>query len=335
MTDVDGAMTRAISASLGARGISSPNPPVGAVILDADGAVAGIGHTSAPGGAHAEVNALSQAGARAAGGTAVVTLEPCNHTGRTGPCTEALIAAGVRAVAYAVTDPNPLATGGHRRLEDAGVLVQAGVRATEVSSGPLREWLFRQEHGRPMVTAKFAASVDGRIAAPDGTSQWITGDAARARVHSERAQLDAIIVGTGTVLADDPTLTARHPDGSLHRHQPLRVVVGLSEISPQARIFNDDARTLAVRERDPNRVLEALGDLTNVQIEGGSRLLGAFFAAGLVDRVQAYIAPLVIGGGAAAVVDDTVQTLTQGHRFSTHSAETLGDDILLTLTATR
>lgn len=335
MTDVDGAMGRAMSASLGARGISSPNPPVGAVILDADGAVAGIGHTSAPGGAHAEVNALAQAGSRAAGGTAVVTLEPCNHTGRTGPCTEALIAAGVRAVAYAVADPNPLATGGHRRLEDAGLLVQGGVRAAEVSSGPLREWLFRQEHGRPMVTAKFAASIDGRIAAPDGTSQWITGDAARGRVHAERAQLDAIIVGTGTVLADDPTLTARHPDGSLRRHQPLRVVVGLSEISPLARIFNADARTLQVHDRDPNRVLEALGDLTNVQIEGGSRLLGAFFAAGLVDRVQAYIAPLVIGGGAAAVVDETVQTLTQGHRFVTQSAETLGEDVLLTLTATR
>lgn len=335
MTDVDGAMGRAITASLGARGISSPNPPVGAVILDVDGAVAGIGHTSAPGGAHAEVNALAQAGSRAAGGTAVVTLEPCNHTGRTGPCTEALIAAGVREVAYAVADPNPLASGGHRRLEDAGVLVQGGVRAGEVSSGPLREWLFRQKHGRPMVTAKFAASIDGRIAAPDGTSQWITGDVARGRVHDERAQLDAIIVGTGTVLTDDPTLTARNPDGSLRRHQPMRVVVGLSEIPPQARIFNADARTLQVRDRDPNRVLAALGDLANVQIEGGSRLLGAFFAAGLVDRVQAYIAPLVIGGGASAVVDETVQTLTQGHRFVTQSAETLGDDVLLTLTATR
>lgn len=335
VTDVDGAMARALSASIGARGVSSPNPPVGAVILDADGAVVGIGHTSAPGGAHAEVNALAQAGSRAAGGTAVVTLEPCNHTGRTGPCSEALIAAGVRAVAYAVADPNPLATGGHRRLEEAGLLVQGGVGADEVRTGPLREWLFRQEHGRPMVTAKFAASVDGRIAAPDGTSQWITGDAARERVHSERAQLDAIIVGTGTVLADDPTLTARYPDGSLRRHQPLRVVVGLTDISPQARILNSDAGTLQVRDRDPNRVLQALGDATNVQIEGGARLLGAFFAAGLVDRVQAYIAPLVIGGGAAAVVDDTVQTLTQGHRFVTQSAETLGDDVLLTLTATR
>lgn len=328
-------MRKAIDASLDARGLSSPNPPVGAVILDADGMVAGVGHTSAPGGPHAEVAALADAGPRAAGGTAVVTLEPCNHTGRTGPCTQALIDAGVRSVVYAVSDPNPVASGGHGRLVEAGLTVRSGVGAEAVSTGPLSEWLFRVRHDRPMITAKFAASLDGRIAAPDGTSQWITGGRSRDRVHLERSRIDAIVVGTGTVLADNPTLTARHPDGSLRARQPLRVIAGRSELPTDSKIFNADARTVQIREHDPRLVIEALGDLLNVQIEGGSRLLGAFFAAGLIDRVHAYIAPLVIGGGAAAVVDDTVQTLTQGHRFTTQSVETLGDDVLLTLTANR
>jgi diaminohydroxyphosphoribosylaminopyrimidine deaminase / 5-amino-6-(5-phosphoribosylamino)uracil reductase len=328
------AMRRAITESYGGRGPSTPNPPVGAVILDTDGSVVGVGHTEPPGGAHAEVVALGQAGLRAAGGTAVVTLEPCNHTGRTGPCTEALIAAGVRAVVYAVADPNPLASGGHARLEEAGIAVQGGVGVDEVREGPLREWLFRQDRGRPMVTAKFAASIDGRIAAPDGTSQWITGSAARERVHDERAQIDAIVVGTGTVLSDNPSLTARYPDGSLREHQPLRVIVGRREIPADAKIFDSSARTEQFTEHDPARVIEKLGGLTNVQIEGGATLLGAFFAAGLVDRVQAYLAPLVIGGGAPAVVDPSVLTLAAARRFSTDSVETLGDDVLLTLTAT-
>jgi diaminohydroxyphosphoribosylaminopyrimidine deaminase/5-amino-6-(5-phosphoribosylamino)uracil reductase len=334
-TAIEAAMVRAITESIGARGLSTPNPPVGAVILDAGGNVVGVGHTRAPGGAHAEVIALAQAGDRAAGGTAVVTLEPCNHTGRTGPCSEALIAAGISVVHYAVADPNPVATGGHARLEAAGVEVHAGMCAAEVTAGPLREWLFRQRYGRPMVTAKFAASVDGRVAAPDGSSQWITGEAARERVHHERTQIDAIVVGTGTVLADNPTLTARYPDGSLREHQPLRVVVGVSDIPPDAHVFNNGARTIRIREHEPSAVVEALADLTNVQIEGGSRVLGAFFGAGLVDRVQAYLAPLVIGGGVAAITDDTVTTLSQARRFRTDMVETLGDDVLLTLTATR
>jgi diaminohydroxyphosphoribosylaminopyrimidine deaminase/5-amino-6-(5-phosphoribosylamino)uracil reductase len=186
-----------------------------------------------------------------------------------------------------------------------------------------------------MVTAKFAASVDGRVAAPDGSSQWITGPVARERVHDERAQIDAIIVGTGTVLADNPSLTARYPDGSLREHQPLRVVVGASDIPSDAHVLDDHAPTIRVRRHEPAAVIEALSDLSNVQIEGGSRLLGAFFASGLVDRVQAYLAPLVIGGGLAAITDDTVATLQQARRFTTDNVEMLGDDVLLTLTATR
>ncbi|MEE2035378.1 bifunctional diaminohydroxyphosphoribosylaminopyrimidine deaminase/5-amino-6-(5-phosphoribosylamino)uracil reductase RibD, partial [Rhodococcus chondri] len=209
------ALQFALDASEAVRGTTSPNPPVGAVILDTSGRIAGVGATAPPGGPHAEVRALAAAGERARGGTAVVTLEPCNHTGRTGPCTRALIDAGIATVYYAVPDPNPVAGGGSEALRAAGLTVHAGLGAEAVSHGPLRAWLHRQRTGRPHVTWKYAAGLDGRSAAVDGTSQWISGPESRARVHDHRSRLDAIIVGTGTVLADDPWLTARLPDGDL------------------------------------------------------------------------------------------------------------------------
>ena len=196
--DLDAAMQIALAAADSARGFTSPNPPVGAVILAADGTIAGVGMTQPPGGPHAEVVALDEAGDAARGGTAVVTLEPCNHQGRTGPCSQALIDAGVSAVVYAVGDPNPEASGGAATLMRAGISVTAGLRAPEVEAGPLRAWLHKQRTGRPHITWKYAASLDGRSAAEDGTSQWITGPQARARVHAQRAQIDAIVVGTGT-----------------------------------------------------------------------------------------------------------------------------------------
>lgn len=324
-------MRRALAESVGAQPLSTPNPPVGAVIVDAEGAVVGVGHTQEAGGPHAEIVALAEAGDRAAGGTAYVTLEPCNHTGRTGPCARALIDAGIAAVHYAVADPNPSAAGGAATLRAAGVEVTAGLGADEVEAGPLRAWLHRQRVGRPFVTAKFAATLDGRSAAPDGTSQWITGPQARAHVHAERTRLDAIIVGTGTVLADDPALTARRPDGSLHPHQPLRVVVGERDIPSTARVLDDSAPSLVLRTHDVSAVLAELGDRSNVQVEGGPRLLGAFAAAGVVDRVQAYLAPALLGGGTAALVDPAVRTLTEIHRFRRESVVELGEDLLLTL----
>jgi len=324
-------MRRALAESANAQPLSTPNPPVGAVIVDRSGAVAGIGHTREAGGPHAEVVALAAAGDRAAGGTAYVTLEPCNHTGRTGPCAQALIEAGIAAVHYAVADPNPSAAGGAATLRAAGVEVTAGLVADEVEIGPLRPWLHRQRVGRPFVTAKFAATLDGRSAAPDGTSQWITGPQAREYVHAERARLDAIVIGTGTVLADDPALTARRPDGSLYAHQPLRVVVGERDIPPTARVLDNSAPTLILRTRDLTAVLAELGDRSNVQVEGGPRMLGAFAAAGFVDRVQAYLAPALLGGGTAALVDPAVRTLTEIHRFRHESIVELGEDVLLTL----
>ncbi|WP_077041520.1 bifunctional diaminohydroxyphosphoribosylaminopyrimidine deaminase/5-amino-6-(5-phosphoribosylamino)uracil reductase RibD [Rhodococcus sp. MTM3W5.2] len=326
------ALRLAVDAAERVRGTTSPNPPVGAVILDESGAVVGVGATSPVGGPHAEVMALRAAGSRARGGTAVVTLEPCNHQGRTGPCALALIEAGVSRVLFAVDDPHPQAAGGAQTLRSAGVDVLSGFGARDVELGPLRAWLHRQRTGRSHVTWKFAASLDGRSAAADGTSQWITGPEARARVHRERAKLDAIVVGTGTVLADDPWLTARDPDGSLADHQPVRVVVGEREIPASARVLDGAAPTLVLRTRDPREVVEALADLPDVLLEGGPRLAGAFLEAGLVDRILAFLSPVLLGAGAAAVEDAGVTNIAQALRFHRESVETLGPDLLLSLT---
>ncbi|OBJ36877.1 riboflavin biosynthesis protein RibD [Mycolicibacterium mucogenicum] len=324
-------MRLAIGQADAVKGTTYPNPPVGAVILDRDGEVAGVGGTQPPGEAHAEVMALRRAGTRAAGGTAVVTLEPCNHQGRTGPCVDALLDAGVAAVVFAVADPNPVAAGGAQRLTDAGVTVSSGVLADEVSGGPLREWLHRQRTGRPHVTWKFAASLDGRSAAADGTSQWITGPAARTDVHRHRAAADAIVVGTGTVLADDPTLTARLADGTLAARQPLRVVVGEREISSESNVLNDDSRTMVIRTHDPLEVLQALSDRTDVILEGGPTLAGAFVRAGLVDRILAYLAPTLLGGPITAIDDAGVPTISQARRWRFDGVETVGADVRLSL----
>lgn len=324
-------MRLAIEASEAVKGTTYPNPPVGAVILDRDGDVAGVGATRPTGGEHAEVLALRAAGARAAGGTAVVTLEPCNHHGRTPPCVDALLAAGVTEVRYAASDPNPVAAGGADRLTAAGVRVQAGVLADEVTGGPLREWLHKQRTGRPHVTWKYAASVDGRSAAADGTSQWITGEESRADVHRRRSVVDAIVVGTGTVFADDPTLTARLPGGLLADHQPLRVVVGMREISSDARVLDDDARTMLIRTHDPEEVVRMLGDRTDVLLEGGPTLAGAFVRAGLVDRILAYVAPILLGGPWAAVDDVGVATIGGARRWRFDGTERFGADLRLSL----
>ncbi|MCV7040634.1 riboflavin biosynthesis protein RibD [Mycolicibacterium moriokaense] len=329
--NLEAAMRLAIEQSERVKGATYPNPPVGAVILDSDNEVAGVGATEPPGGAHAEVLALRRAGQRAVGGTAVVTLEPCNHHGRTPPCVDALVAAGISAVAYAVTDPNPVAAGGAARLVDLGLEVVGGVLRDEVSRGPLREWLHKQRTGLPHVTWKFATSVDGRSAAADGSSQWITSEASRADVHRRRAVADAVLVGTGTVFADDPLLTARLPDGSLAERQPLRVVVGEREINPEAKILNDDSRTMVIRTRDPHEVIKALSDRTDLLLEGGPTLAGAFLRAGAIDRILAYIGPILLGGPITAVDDVGVLSIAHAQRWRFDGVETIGPDVLLSL----
>ena len=320
------AMLRAIELSRAVLGTTSPNPPVGAVVLDREGEPVGEGATQPPGGPHAEVVALQQAGVRAYGGTLVCTLEPCRHVGRTGPCTSAIVDAGIARVVYAATDPHPEAAGGAEVLRAADVEVEQLDRRVD----PLEPWLHVQRTGRPYVTWKYAATLDGRSAAADGTSRWITGEAARADVHRLRAEADAVMVGVGTVLADDPQLTVRPDPG----HQPLRVVLDRQgRTPPGARVLDDEAESL-VLALEPAEALKALADrgVVNVLLEGGPTLAAAFLSAGLVERVVGYVAPVLLGAGPAAVGDLGVGTITDAVRLRLDEVVRLGDDVRLTFT---
>lgn len=324
--DVDAEwMRRALH--LGARGpAADPNPRVGAVILDRDGRLVGEGWHSGAGTPHAERVALVAAGVGARGGTAYVSLEPCNHTGRTGPCARALVEAGVARVVFAQSDPNPAAAGGAASLRGAGLEVRGGVLADQAEA--LNEaWSFAVRHGRPFVTWKFAATLDGRSAAADGTSRWITGSQARADVHSRRAMCDAILVGTGTVLADDPALTVRLPDGSLPVRQPLRVVMGLRPVPVAAQLAAPDVVRLPLR--DPLRALQLLAarEIRHVWLEGGPTLAAAFLTAGLVDEVVAYLAPALLGSGPPAVADLGIGSIGEIARLTLSEVTTIGGDV--------
>ena len=323
------AMRTAIAASEEVRGTTSPNPPVGCVVLDGAGNVAGVGATEPPGGPHAEVVAVRAAGDRAAGGTAVVTLEPCAHTGRTPPCTEVVRQAGITRVVYAVSDPNPAAAGGGEVLRAMGIEVHSGLLVDEVARGPLRAWLSYARTGRPHVTWKYAATLDGRSAAADGTIQRISSEHSRAEVHQLRARMDAIMVGTGTVLADNPHLTVRAPSGELAPRQPLRVVVGDRDLPSDSRVFDAAAETLRLPHTDPDTVLQALAarGVVDVLLEGGPSLAGAFLAAGRIDRVLAYLAPALLGSGAAALGDAGVASISQAWRLWIEETTMSGPDV--------
>ena len=329
------AMARALE--LATRGPVGANPQVGAVILSPDGEVLAEGWHRGAGTAHAEVDALSKLPAgRARGATAVVTLEPCNHTGRTGPCAVALLEAGIGRVVYALDDPNTVSSGGAERLRAAGVSVESGVDADRVRA-LLDGWLTVQRLGRPFVTVKWAQSLDGRAAAADGTSQWITGPAARADVHRRRAEADAIVVGTGTVLADDPALTARRPDCALYDSQPLPVVLGDRPVPEDAALRRHPRQLIQRPGHDLPAVLAELRTLgaQRVFVEGGPTVASAFLREGLADEVLAYVAPTLIGSGAdgadrPALGRLGVDTITQQRRLVVSSVETLGDDLLIT-----
>ncbi|HXD61912.1 MAG TPA: bifunctional diaminohydroxyphosphoribosylaminopyrimidine deaminase/5-amino-6-(5-phosphoribosylamino)uracil reductase RibD [Lacisediminihabitans sp.] len=327
---IESAMRYALS--LAARGpVYGVNPQVGCVILATDGTVLAEGWHRGAGTAHAEVDALSKLAPGAArGATAVVTLEPCNHTGRTGPCSEALIAAGVAEVAYAVSDPNPRASGGAERLRAAGVEVAGGVLAEEVSEA-MHPWLAATRLGRPYVTLKWASSLDGRVAASDGTSQWITGPEARRDVHARRAAADAIVVGTGTVIADDPSLTARDEAGELLPHQPIPVVIGERELPQNARLFDHPEPVVVTGSRDLRAVLERLfaRDIRHVFVEGGPTLASAFVTAELVDEYLVYLAPALLGGDRTAITDVGVATIADARRLTIQSLDRIGEDVLI------
>jgi diaminohydroxyphosphoribosylaminopyrimidine deaminase / 5-amino-6-(5-phosphoribosylamino)uracil reductase len=332
-------MRRALA--LGALGLgeTSPNPSVGAVILDPSGTPVGAGRTAPAGGPHAEVVALAEAGPRARGGTAVVTLEPCDHTGRTGPCTQALLAAGIARVVFGVADPNVLAAGGAGTLRAAGVAVDAGVLAPDAAH-QLRYWLTAVRRGRPYLIWKYAATLDGRSAAADGTSKWITSEQSRADVHRLRGTVDAIIAGAGTVRADDPALTVRVP--GLER-RPLRVVVDSSGGTPAGARVRDGAAptwvaTSAEVGSDPagrvdlGKLMAALyaRGVRGALLEGGPTLAGAFLAAGLVDEVVGYLAPTLLGAGPAALGPAGVTTLAGAYHLQLVDLTPLGPDLRIT-----
>ncbi len=325
------AMRRALVLAASPDAPLGPNPRVGCVLLDDAGAVLAEGHHRGAGTPHAEVDALADLAARgasAAGLTAVVTLEPCNHTGRTGPCAEALLSAGVRRVVHAQSDAGPVSTGGAARLRDAGVEVVGGVLVDEARAlNPV--WTFSVEHGRPFVTWKTAASLDGRSAAADGTSRWISNAASRRDVHVRRGRADVVLAGTGTVLTDDPRLTVRDEHGTdLPRaRQPLRAVMGLRDLPSDRRVLDDAAETVHLRTRDPH---QALADLHvrgrhHVFLEGGPHVAGAFLEAGLVDEVIAYVAPVLVGGGPSTVEGLDVPTLAAAHRLDVVDVTVLSD----------
>lgn len=353
---IEAAMDRALA--LAARGPErDENPRVGCVLLDPEGRIIAEGWHRGAGTPHAEVDALSRIPAewreRLPEITAVVTLEPCNHTGRTGPCAVALAESGLGAVAYALSDPGQSSSGGAETLRRAGVEVRGGFRAGSARA-LLAGWLARRQPraaeaadtapARPFVTVKWAQTLDGRAAAADGSSQWITGADARGDVHRRRAEADAILVGTGTLLADDPALTARAETGGLlvpATEQPIPVVMGHRGIPAAARIRQHPA--LAARGlAEPLQVLgdDLVADLTALHgqgvrrlfVEGGPAIASAFIAAGLVDEVLVYLAPALLGGPKLALGDLGITTISDIARLRiTHTAQ-LGADLLIKAT---
>ncbi len=293
MDDVEH-MRRAMAQAATVRSITAPNPWVGCVVVPPDSAPDGstlfAGATATPGGPHAEVSALALAGEAARGATLYVTLEPCAHLGRTPPCTDAIIAAGVARVVVGIEDPDEQVAGrGIAALRAAGLDVTVGVAADEVAE-QLAPYCKHRKTGQPWVVLKLAASLDGRTAAPDGTSRWITGEAARQDVHRLRGRSDAVLVGAGTVRADDPELTVRLDDG-MERQQPLRVVLGKApsgaKVHPALELTGDLRDVLT--ELGRRGVLQLL-------VEGGASVARAFHVAGLVDRYVLYLAPVFFGG---------------------------------------
>ena len=316
------------------------NPRVGAVILDSAGQIIAEGWHRGAGTAHAEVDALAKIqnlrdanGKLPAGLTAVVTLEPCNHTGRTGPCSQALIDAGISRVVFAADDPGRESANGAAHLRAEGIQVGSGMLAAE-SEELNRVWFTAMRNQRPFVTLKWATSIDGRAAAADGTSKWISGPESRAESHLRRSNVDAILVGTGTVLADDPELTARKPDGSLYEHQPLRVVVGERELRGDLRVFNADAETAIFKTHSLTEVLDDLfkRGVRHVWVEGGPSVASKFVAENLVDEYIVYLAPMLIGGPRAALADIGVGNISEAKHLRVLESKHLGQDIFIRAT---
>jgi diaminohydroxyphosphoribosylaminopyrimidine deaminase/5-amino-6-(5-phosphoribosylamino)uracil reductase len=322
------AMQRAITLSEKGLGKCAPNPIVGAVIIDKAGNVIGEGfHDRMKSNDHAEVVAIKNAGKAASGGTLIVTLEPCNHLGQTGPCTQVIIDAGIATVVFAVTDPNPIAAGGQVRLQSAGINVVTGVLSDEASYSN-RAWLNKIKKSRPYFTWKVATTLDAKLAASDGTSKWISNEVSRADVQRLRRESDAILVGTNTVVTDNPHLIPRGDFDGFARN-PIRVICGEQELPADSQIFDDKAQTVVVKSKDLKQLVAKLNELelNQVFVEAGSTFASALIAAGLIDELVIYQAPALLGAGKSFYQNEDNKTIEDLMRLKHISTEVLAGDL--------
>ena len=323
MINIDDAYARLASLSASHLGKTAPNPNVAAAIYSVDGTLIAEGaHNRSASPDHAEVVAIKKAGEVARGATIIVSLEPCNHTGTTGPCVDAIIEAGITKVIYAVKDPNPIAAGGAGRLQSAGIEVEyiesKQLKATQGA------WLHRIATGRPYFIWKVAASLDGRIAASDGTSQWITGRESREDVQYLRAQSDAILIGTGTALADNPTLRPRIEGAT----NPIRIVMGARDVPADFNLNDGKSQTIFLKSHSIEDLLKALDyiPVNQVLVEAGPELGSALFAAGVIDEVILYQAPILLGAGKNWLEDIGVTTIKDAKELAAPSVTMCGSD---------
>ena len=322
------AMQRAIALAEKGLGKTAPNPIVGAVIIDAAGKVVGEGfHDRVNSPDHAEVVAIKAAGTKAKGATIVISLEPCNHTGSTGACVQAIIDAGITTVVFAVKDPNPVAAGGADALRAAGVTVIEGLLKDEAAFSN-RAWLMKIKKNRPFFTWKVAATLDGKVAAADGTSKWITNEVSRADVQVLRRQADAILVGTNTVIVDNPHLIPRGEFAG-YASNPIRVVCGEQELPSESLIFDSAAQTVVVKSKDLDVLVEKLNELgvNHVFVEAGPTLASAMVDHCLMDELVIYQAPTFLGTGKLFFAFDYPTTITDQMRMDHISTQVLDGDV--------
>jgi len=322
------AMQRAIALAEKGLGKTAPNPIVGALILDSKGAVVGEGfHDRGKNSDHAEVVAIKAAGERARGATIVVSLEPCNNTGTTAPCSQVIIDAGITTVVFAVSDPNPLAAGGADTLRAAGITVVAGVLEDQAAYSN-RAWLMKIKKGRPYFTWKVATTLDAKVAASDGTSKWITNERSRADVQVLRRAADAILVGTNTVITDNPHLTPRG-DFDGYSRNPIRVICGEQELPKDSKIFDSAAQTVIVKSKDLDLLVEKLNELAinHVFVEAGPTLASAMLDHCLMDELVIYQAPSLLGSGKGFFTFDYPSTISNQMRLDHISTEVLDGDV--------
>jgi diaminohydroxyphosphoribosylaminopyrimidine deaminase/5-amino-6-(5-phosphoribosylamino)uracil reductase len=320
---IDDAYAHLYSLSLQGLGVSTPNPNVSAAIYAADGTLIADGfHNRKMSIDHAEVVAIKKAGSAVRGATMVVSLEPCAHTGTTPPCVQAIIDAGIAKVVYAVKDPNPIASGGAQKLSDAGIKVE--YRESAELTYVQRAWLHKEKTGRPLMVWKVATTLDSKVAASDGTSQWITGPESREDVQELRAQSDAILIGTNTALVDNPHLIPRG-----HEARPVRVICGEQEVPATNKVFDDEARTISVKSKSIPELIKVLSDegFNQVLVEAGPTLGSALIASGKIDELIVYQAPKMLGAGKEFVSHLGISTLSDHLKLELLSVQPFGSDI--------